>query len=90
MKIKPLNIAGSFLIENFMRKDKRGLFIKPFKNDIQIFKELSFEINEIYFSISKKNVIRGMHFQRPPMNHAKLIYLTSGSITDLLLDLRKS
>ena len=31
-----------------------------------------------------------MHFQRPPMNHAKLIYLTAGSITDLLLDLRKS
>ena len=31
-----------------------------------------------------------MHFQCPPMDHAKLIYLTSGKITDVLLDLRRS
>jgi dTDP-4-dehydrorhamnose 3,5-epimerase len=31
-----------------------------------------------------------MHFQRPPMDHIKLIYLTSGRITDVILDLRKS
>ena len=31
-----------------------------------------------------------MHFQRPPMDHTKLVYLINGKITDVLLDLRRS
>ena len=90
MKIKELQIKGVCLINNFFREDDRGLFVKPFSHIVDSLKDLHFEINEIYYSISKKDVIRGMHFQRPPMDHAKLIYLTSGKITDVLLDLRKS
>jgi len=90
LDIKSLDIEGALIIDNFSSEDRRGLFVKPFTNIIDSLKDLSFDINEIYFSISKKNVIRGMHFQRPPMDHAKLIYLTSGKITDVLVDLRKS
>jgi dTDP-4-dehydrorhamnose 3,5-epimerase len=90
MDVRALEIEGVRIINNISREDSRGLFVKPFTNIIDTLKELSFDINEIYFSISKKNVIRGMHFQRPPMDHAKLIYLTSGKITDVLIDLRKS
>lgn len=45
---------------------------------------------EQYHSYSNKNVIRGMHFQLPPHDHTKLVYCASGSVTDLILDLRKS
>jgi dTDP-4-dehydrorhamnose 3,5-epimerase len=90
MKTQELQIKGVYLISNFFQEDKRGFFVKTFSNINEILKGLSFEINEIYYSQSKKNVIRGMHFQRPPMDHTKLIYLTSGKITDVLLDLRKS
>ena len=90
MNTKELQIEGVKLINNFSQEDSRGLFVKPFTNIIDSLKKLHFDINEIYYSISQKNVIRGMHFQRPPMDHAKLIYLTSGKITDVLLDLRKS
>ena len=90
MNIQELQIEGVFLINNFSQKDIRGIFVKPFSNILPLFNEIHFEINEVSYSISKKNVIRGMHFQRPPMDYAKLIYLTSGSITDVLLDLRKT
>jgi dTDP-4-dehydrorhamnose 3,5-epimerase len=90
MYTKDLQIEGVKLINNFSQEDRRGLFVKPFTNIIDSLKKLHFDINEIYYSISHNNVIRGMHFQRPPMDHAKLIYLTSGKITDVLLDLRKS
>ena len=90
MKTQQLQIKGIYLINNFFQEDNRGLFVKPFTNIVDSLKKLHFEINEIYYSISQKNVIRGMHFQHPPMDHEKLIYLTSGKLTDVLLDLRKS
>ena len=38
---------------------------------------------------SKKDVIRGMHFQMPPNDHEKLVYVASGEIIDVVIDLRK-
>jgi len=90
MNIKDMKIEGVKLINNISLEDERGLFVKPFTNITEKLKKLHFEINEIYYTISQKNVIRGMHFQTPPKDHAKLVFLTSGELTDVLLDLRKS
>lgn len=43
---------------------------------------------EEYYSVSNKNVIRGMHFQLPPFDHVKLVYCVQGSVTDVVVDLR--
>ncbi|NTV78476.1 MAG: dTDP-4-keto-6-deoxy-D-glucose epimerase, partial [Clostridiales bacterium] len=48
------------------------------------------KINEIYYSTSQKDVIRGMHFQLPPSEHDKIIHVIRGSIVDVILDLRKA
>lgn len=40
------------------------------------------------FFISDKHVVRGMHFQRPPHAHDKIVTCTRGSVLDVLLDLR--
>ena len=90
MTVHELDICGVYLIENFIRNDNRGYFIKTYTRSLALLNNLDIEVKEIYYSFSKKNVIRGMHFQRPPMDHAKLIYLTSGQITDVILDIRKS
>ncbi|MCB0310354.1 MAG: dTDP-4-dehydrorhamnose 3,5-epimerase family protein, partial [Bdellovibrionales bacterium] len=50
--------------------------------------DLNFE--ESFYSRSLRGVIRGMHFQVPPMQHAKLIYVTEGDILDVAIDLRRS
>lgn len=69
-------------------RDERGLFIKPFHAGL--FAELGLETDfkEDFYSVSKKGVLRGFHFQTPPEQHSKLVYCSRGSILDVVVDLR--
>ncbi len=49
-----------------------------------------FELREEFYSISHREVIRGMHFQVPPHQHQKIVYCSSGAILDVLVDLRSA
>ena len=82
-------LEGVYIINNFNAIDNRGLFAKTFNKNYFNENNLDFEIRESYYSISNKNVIRGMHFQLPPNDHEKLVYVPKGSIIDVVLDLRK-
>ena len=70
-------------------QDERWSFIKTFHSEI--FKEIGFVWNfkESFYSISKKDVIRWMHFQLPPFDHDKFVYVIQWAINDVILDLRK-
>ncbi len=89
MKILNTSINGLKILEPKVFEDIRGKFIKTFTNDF--FKEngLDIDIQESYYSISHKDVIRGMHFQTPPYDHIKLVYVPYGSVLDVVLDIRK-
>ena len=89
MNFEATALEGVYIINNFVAQDDRGTFVKTFNK--QNFQDacLNFEIRESYFSISQKNVIRGMHFQLPPSDHEKLVYVPHGSIIDVVVDLRK-
>jgi dTDP-4-dehydrorhamnose 3,5-epimerase/CDP-3, 6-dideoxy-D-glycero-D-glycero-4-hexulose-5-epimerase len=89
MKIERTEIEGVFIIDNFNATDGRGSFIKTFNSNTFKDNRLDFEIRESYYSVSKKNVIRGMHFQLPNNDHEKLVYVPRGSILDVIVDLRK-
>ena len=90
MKLINTGFDGLFAIENFFQEDNRGSFTKVFSNDLYEHVGIYFSPKEIFYSISHKDVIRGMHFQIPPADHAKLVYITSGSIIDVVLDIRKT
>lgn len=85
MKIKDV---VTFKLEKFT--DQRGSFLKIFSKDF-LLKNFGFDfkVEEFFYSISREKVIRGMHFQKKPYEQAKIIYVSKGSITDVLLDLRK-
>jgi dTDP-4-dehydrorhamnose 3,5-epimerase len=89
MTIERTALEGVYIINNFNSIDERGLFVKTFNKSIFQELNLDFEIRESYFSISKKNVIRGMHFQLPPHEHEKLVFVPKGSIIDVVVDLRQ-
>ena len=89
MIVNDTKFEGVYIIDNFFSEDNRGLFVKTFNKDFLHKNNLDFEIRESYFSISKKNVIRGMHFQLPPHDHEKLVYVPKGTIIDIIIDLRK-
>jgi len=90
MKVKPTSLAGIMLLENFVSQDKRGVFIKTFHANSFQESNLAVDFRESYYSISHKDVIRGMHFQLPPHEHDKLVYVTQGEILDVIVDLRQS
>lgn len=89
MEIISTEISGVYIIKNRIFKDERGTFIKTFHKEEFKKNNLCDEFKESYFSVSQKNVIRGMHFQLPPNDHEKLVYVAKGKVLDVILDLRK-
>lgn len=70
--------------------DSRGSFTKTFHDDTFQQLGIDFKLKESYFSISKKDVIRGMHFQTPPHDHEKIVFCPQGKIVDVIVDIRKN
>ncbi|KML36103.1 dTDP-4-dehydrorhamnose 3,5-epimerase [Cytobacillus firmus] len=88
MLIKSTSIPGCYEILPNIFKDKRGAFVKTYSTDLLELKSLNLNFVEQYYSVSNQGVLRGMHFQVPPKNHAKLICLISGHLIDAVVDLR--
>lgn len=88
MKLQGTEIPGCYEIEFISREDARGSLVKTFH--ATAFRELGLEsgFSEGFYSVSHRNVLRGMHFQLPPADGAKLVYCLLGSILDVALDLR--
>jgi len=91
MKITSLEIPDIKIIQPNIFQDERGYFYESYNS-----KKLSDLLDkEIFFfqdnqSFSKKNVLRGLHFQLPPYAQGKLIRVLQGEIFDVAVDLRKS
>ena len=90
MKIEDADFNGLRLVHSFNPFDNRGQFVKVFNREFFNDNNLDFDISEGYYSVSHKNVIRGMHFQLPPEDHIKLVYVSYGEIVDVCVDLRKN
>lgn len=77
-----------FIVGYDVPSDERGYFFKPFHFDT--FKEAGLETDfkEHFLSFSVKDVIRGMHFQLFPYDHAKLVSVVKGAILDVAVDIR--
>ena len=88
MQVLPTTMDGVKLVETVLAHDNRGDFMKVFHERTFVEHGLHVHFAESYYSTSKKGVIRGMHFQAPPEDHAKLVYVTYGSILDVVLDIR--
>ena len=86
MEIKKTDIIGVQILQPKVLEDARGRFMESFRSEW--FAGVKFiQDNE---AVSKKGVIRGLHFQRPPFAQSKLIRVISGRILDVIVDLRKS
>lgn len=86
----PSALSGCFEIIPASYHDERGKFVKIFNS--LTFDKLGIESNfvESFYTVSGSRVLRGMHFQLPPSDHAKLVYCISGAVMDVGVDLRKS
>ena len=87
-KFKPCKISGCYKIQPRVTKDLRGKFVKIFHAEEFSKSGLNTRFVEEYYTVSYKNVIRGMHFQTPPMSHVKMVYCQQGEALDVIVDLR--
>jgi dTDP-4-dehydrorhamnose 3,5-epimerase len=85
-----LPLKGLILIKPQVFTDNRGYFFESY-NQLRmlgdLFKEVFVQDNE---SLSHKGVLRGLHFQNPPFAQGKLVRVVTGSVMDVVVDIRKS
>lgn len=82
-------LNGARIVTLPFSSDARGTFTKTFHETDLKAVGIDFVLKESYFSLSKKDVIRGMHFQLPPHQHSKIVFCPQGAIMDVIVDLRK-
>ena len=90
MKFTKTNIEGLVIIEPKVFGDERGYFLETYNE-----KEFEEFIGKISFvqdneSKSAKGVLRGLHFQKPPYDQAKLVRCIEGEVLDFAVDIRKN
>jgi len=90
MQIVKTNIEGLVEIIPQVYNDNRGWFF-------EFYKEIPFQqlgitdrFTQENISFSKKGVVRGLHFQLPPWQQAKLVSVLQGKVMDVVVDLRKN
>lgn len=88
MRTESTEIAGCLLVHPFAAADNRGSFTKTFHAEEFAAAGLRSDWREEYYSRSHVGVIRGMHFQLPPADHAKVVFCLVGEVLDVVVDLR--
>lgn len=89
MKIIETAIKDLYVIEPNVFVDSRGYFLESF--NLEKFEGAIGRVNFVQDneSCSQKGVLRGLHFQRPPFEQAKLVRVIKGRVLDVAVDLRK-
>lgn len=88
MVFEELDLPGTFKIVSDDFHDVRGSVTKTFTEEAFRAHGLPTVFGESFFSLSHRNVIRGMHFQNAPAACGKLVYVPVGALLDVVLDLR--
>ncbi|MBO5405412.1 MAG: dTDP-4-dehydrorhamnose 3,5-epimerase [Paludibacteraceae bacterium] len=89
MEVVKTAIEGVCIIEPKVFGDARGYFFESFSE-----REFQEKVGDIHFvqdneSMSKRGVMRGLHFQRPPYAQSKLVRCVKGKVIDVVVDIRK-
>lgn len=90
MEIRSASLPGVLLIQPKKHGDHRGFFSETFRNDVlkQHGVDLSWVQDNHSFSAAA-GVVRGLHFQAPPVAQAKIVRALRGAILDVVVDIRR-
>ena len=75
-----------------IEKFDKDVEVHSFEANPFIFQKINFkeQFTQDNISISKKNVLRGLHLQLNPKSQLKLVQVLKGKVTDVIVDLRKN
>lgn len=91
MTVEALHMEGLFLLKPRLFADSRGHFFESY-NQAAFERETGTKVTFVQDneSMSSKNVLRGLHFQVPPMAQGKLVRVVQGAALDVAVDIRKN
>jgi dTDP-4-dehydrorhamnose 3,5-epimerase len=86
----PTKVHGAWLLKPKIFGDARGFFLESWSR--AAFREMGIDVDFVQdnHSQSPKNVLRGLHYQAGAAAQGKLVWVTSGVVFDVLVDLRRS
>lgn len=89
MKVVERALNGLIVFKPTVFSDDRGVFFESYSESV-ILSEIGHENSFVQdnHSVSKKNVVRGLHFQSPPYAQGKLVRVVNGAALDVAVDIR--
>ncbi|HTW21235.1 MAG TPA: dTDP-4-dehydrorhamnose 3,5-epimerase [Mycobacteriales bacterium] len=89
MKIEPLAVPGAWVCSPQVYGDDRGSFAEWYRDDLlRAATGRRFEVVQANHSVSRRGVVRGVHFADVPPGQAKYVYCPVGAFVDIVVDLR--
>jgi dTDP-4-dehydrorhamnose 3,5-epimerase len=87
--VQPLGIEGAWVYQPQVHSDDRGSFAEAFRG-AEFAADLGYRLDvaQANCSVSKRGVIRGIHYADVPPGQAKYITCVAGAILDVIVDLR--
>jgi dTDP-4-dehydrorhamnose 3,5-epimerase len=90
LEIRPLELDGLFELSPRRFGDDRGFFSEVWREDRMADGGISVHFVQDNHSYSnERGVLRGLHYQAPPMAQAKLVRVTRGAVFDVAVDIRQ-
>jgi dTDP-4-dehydrorhamnose 3,5-epimerase len=88
VETRPTAVAGCTELHLRRLDDGRGAFLKLLQRDDLAAVGIEIDVHELFVSWSEAGVARGLHFQRPPADVAKVVWCLDGEVRDAVVDLR--
>ena len=89
VKSRELSIAGAWEFEPTAYPDDRGQFVAPFQAEaFAATVGHALAVAQTNHSVSRRGVVRGVHFADVPPGQAKYVYCAHGSLLDVIVDVR--
>ncbi len=90
MEFTETGLKGAYIVKPKVFRDERGFFLEPYSEKVFAENGINARFVQDNHSMSvPKGVLRGIHFQLPPHEQAKLVRVTKGRVFDVIVDLRK-
>jgi dTDP-4-dehydrorhamnose 3,5-epimerase len=88
VKLIELSIPDLYVLESPVWGDDRGLFREWFKDEDFQAAGIEFHAQQANLSVSKRDVVRGLHYSLAPQGQAKVVTCTHGELDDVIVDIR--
>ena len=89
MRVRELSIPDCFEVTPVQHRDDRGVFLEWYRFDaLSDAVGHPLTLRQGNLSVSRRGVVRGIHFADVPLGQAKYVYVPHGAIVDYVIDLR--